>query len=42
MVWIFLTLWEKVEIGKILNFGNPPPPLNKRNIKTIKIPYQAL
>ena len=27
--------WEKFEIGKILNYGNPPP--KKHKLKTLKI-----
>ena len=30
-------IWEKIQIGKILNFGNPPSEKNKHKLKTLKI-----
>ena len=31
-------IWEKVEIGKILNFGNPPPRKTNMSLKHLKLP----
>ena len=30
-------IWEKLEIGKILNFGTPPPQKKNHKLKTLKI-----